>query len=545
MENIIHRGKHLCPASEVFVQVDPLLLAVFQRIAVVFFHKKLRSRQTKTIDALLDISYHKDIFALLYPSGHHRCDKFLHKVTVLILVHHDFLVFLRQFSCCLCRDQFSIHFLHKDPEGKMLHICEIQKILLSLLSGKSLLKLQGQFCQSFQRHSCTGDQLQKDFLFLIKKLRRKILADFFFLISEFFCLFFFDRIYGAVSFGRKFRKRMSGQDIRNLIIIFGFPASTYFPPEIQVINKCFVIKIRAVRLIADFSCTLCQCLCLIQFFIQRFPKELYPACFTEFFDRLHAVDFHAFFQPFFRVRMAHCRLVEFVYHITDLIIGFPRCITFYQTQKLRISLFVCFFEKVFHDIFLQKFQLTLLRCPISRIKFHHVKIVPDDIRTETIDRCDLCVMDQCCLSLEMFIVRVFVQCLIDRIGDSLLHLARCCPGKRHDQKPVNIHRSVGVHDLAQDPLNQHGCLTGTRCCTDQNIAVPQGDDFALFFSPFHSHITLPPVQNSSRLLHRQTVSVSGIHSPGSCGQSRSFPDMHSTCRHFCSPSHTGKHLLFL
>ena len=113
------------------------------------------------------------------------------------------------------------------------------------------------------------------------------------------------------------------------------------------------------------------------------------------------------------------------------------------------------------------------------------------------------------------------------------------------QKPVNIHRSVGVHDLTQDPLNQHGCLTGTRCCTDQNIAVPQGDDFALFFGPFHSHITLPPVQNSSRLLHRQTVSVSGIHIPGSCGQSRSFPDMHSTCRHFCSPSHTGKHLLFL
>ena len=71
-------------------------------------------------------------------------------------------------------------------------------------------------------------------------------------------------------------------------------------------------------------------------------------------------------------------------------------------------------------------------------------------------------MDQCCLSLEMFIIRVFVQCLIDRIGDSLLHLARCCPGKRHDQKPVNIHRSVGVHDLTQDPLNQHGCLTGTR-----------------------------------------------------------------------------------
>ena len=153
------------------MQVDPLLLAVFQRIAVVFFHKKLRPRQAEAIDALLDISYHKDIFALLHPSGHHRCDKFLHKVTVLIFVHHDFFILLGQFSRRLCRDQFSIHFLNKDPQGKMFHIRKIQKILFSLLAGKSLLKLQCQFHQTFQWFACAGDQLQKDFLFLIKKFR--------------------------------------------------------------------------------------------------------------------------------------------------------------------------------------------------------------------------------------------------------------------------------------------------------------------------------------------------------------------------------------
>ena len=76
-----------------------------------------------------------------------------------------------------------------------------------------------------------------------------------------------------------------------------------------------------------------------------------------------------------------------------------------------------------------------------------MKVIPDDIGTKSIDRRDLGIMDQCCLLLQMFIVRIFVQCLIDRIGDSLFHFScrRSC--KCHDQKPVDIHRPFWIHDL--------------------------------------------------------------------------------------------------
>ena len=63
-EYIVDRIQYLCTASEIFVQVDSLFLAVFQRITMIFLHKKLRPCQTKTVDALLDITYHKNIFAL-------------------------------------------------------------------------------------------------------------------------------------------------------------------------------------------------------------------------------------------------------------------------------------------------------------------------------------------------------------------------------------------------------------------------------------------------------------------------------------------------
>lgn len=43
-----------------------------------FFHKKLRPCQTETIDTLLYISYHEDIFLLVDPPGYCCCQKLLH-----------------------------------------------------------------------------------------------------------------------------------------------------------------------------------------------------------------------------------------------------------------------------------------------------------------------------------------------------------------------------------------------------------------------------------------------------------------------------------
>ena len=77
-ENKVYTLQNLFPAPEIFVQVNSLLLCFFCGITFIFFHEKLRPCQTETIDTLLYISYHEDIFLLVDPPGYCCCQKLLH-----------------------------------------------------------------------------------------------------------------------------------------------------------------------------------------------------------------------------------------------------------------------------------------------------------------------------------------------------------------------------------------------------------------------------------------------------------------------------------
>ncbi len=58
-KNFIDRIEHLFPAAEIMVQVNPLPVAFFFGIGVVFFHKKRGPCKPEAVNALLDIAHHK------------------------------------------------------------------------------------------------------------------------------------------------------------------------------------------------------------------------------------------------------------------------------------------------------------------------------------------------------------------------------------------------------------------------------------------------------------------------------------------------------
>ena len=58
---LIGKIQHFPAASEVFMEIYFLFRTLLKGVTVVFFHKKFRPGQTKPIDALLYIPYHKQV----------------------------------------------------------------------------------------------------------------------------------------------------------------------------------------------------------------------------------------------------------------------------------------------------------------------------------------------------------------------------------------------------------------------------------------------------------------------------------------------------
>ena len=143
------------------MKVDPLLLAVLQRICFILFHKKLRPGKTETVYTLLNVPYHKDIFPPVGPAGNHSCDHLLDIVAVLIFVDKNLVVFLRKFPGGLGGGQLFSFFSHQNLQCEMLHICKIQKIFLPLFLRKTFLKGKSKLHKAFHRLFAAGQKFQK------------------------------------------------------------------------------------------------------------------------------------------------------------------------------------------------------------------------------------------------------------------------------------------------------------------------------------------------------------------------------------------------
>ena len=134
------------------MQVNPLLLAVFQCIGVKFFHKKFRTGQAETVNALLHIPHHENIMFSLPDLRYRQHQLFLHKTAVLILVDENFLKLFRELPGCGSIPDPAVFLLHQNIQGEMLQIREIQQVFLPLAFPVLLHKIPGQVNQSADRH---------------------------------------------------------------------------------------------------------------------------------------------------------------------------------------------------------------------------------------------------------------------------------------------------------------------------------------------------------------------------------------------------------
>ena len=150
------------------MKVDSLLFSFLRCVGLIFFHEKLRSCKTETVNALFYVSHHENIFSLVYPPGNKVCEKLLHKIAVLILVHENLVVFFRKLPCCLAWRKGIPFFCHEDLKGKMLHICKIDDIFFPLLFSKAVHKFLCKADQDFHRLSAAKDCLCRLFQTLRK-----------------------------------------------------------------------------------------------------------------------------------------------------------------------------------------------------------------------------------------------------------------------------------------------------------------------------------------------------------------------------------------
>ena len=149
------------------MQINSLLQTLFRRKRCIFIHKKFGACKPKPIDALLDISHHKQIMPAFRLHGNRTHDLFLYLVAVLILINHDFCKMSADFFCgmpwLLC------FFVHENPQSKMLNIGKVNNSLLSFCRFHCLCIFKCQPYQLFEKRT-QAFLLQKQCLQIHRKI---------------------------------------------------------------------------------------------------------------------------------------------------------------------------------------------------------------------------------------------------------------------------------------------------------------------------------------------------------------------------------------
>ena len=132
-EHVIDAVKDFTAASEIAVEVDPLLLRVHGKILRELGHKDLGSCKTEFIDGLLYVADHKAVVDLFILGGDDPQKEFLHFIAVLVFIDQDLVKILPVSHSSPARLIVSVIVLFRqDLQRQMLQIREVYDILLLL-----------------------------------------------------------------------------------------------------------------------------------------------------------------------------------------------------------------------------------------------------------------------------------------------------------------------------------------------------------------------------------------------------------------------------
>ena len=118
-----------------------------------------------------------------------------------------------------------------------------------------------------------------------------------------------------------------------------------------------------------------------------------------------------------------------------------------------------------------------------------MKMVTQQEHTVAVDRRNLCIVDQCSLPLQVFILRMLCLCLQQGCMDPFAHFRCRRTRKGHNEQPVDIDRIL-ARDPGQDALYQNCRLTASRRSRYQYIFISRLDDLLLILRKLH--VPSPP-----------------------------------------------------
>ncbi len=144
-KHIVHCIHHLDPAPEILRQINPAADS-FRSIGIVFFQEQFRPSQPELIDALLHIPYHKPVEVSVLLPGDSTQKILLHQVAVLIFINENLCKMLPVFPGHRAGPYLRPLPYQQDIQGKMLHIGEVDHLLLLffLLHPSSEFQYQSQ-----------------------------------------------------------------------------------------------------------------------------------------------------------------------------------------------------------------------------------------------------------------------------------------------------------------------------------------------------------------------------------------------------------------
>ena len=174
-------------------------------------------------------------------------------------------------------------------------------------------------------------------------------------------------------------------------------------------------------------------------------------------------------QPLFRERVAHSHVIQFQHNFTQGIIIGSIAEAFCQFHKRSLSFFVTGFQHILQHILSEQLHFPFISHPKSGIQVNVSEIVANHKGTEAVNGCDLGIMNQSSLTLQMFVAGVLLQPLGYCLCHLLFHLCCCRFGKCHYQQFIYIHRVLCVQNQLNNALYQNRGFTGACCRRNKNI----------------------------------------------------------------------------
>ena len=510
-EHLVDGGDHLDPGAEIVAEENfpPLarLCLLSREEAAVFFQEDARVCQPEAVDGLLHVPHHKAILLLLGQGGK---DGVLDAVGILVFVHHHFPVAAAQFPCC--RRGAGAFLSQQQVQRPVLQIPEIQNPAAAFQGGVVGVEPAHQLNEPPGRVSGgtqVGEHLPGivgEAAELLFQLLLAALPDGLHLFGQHRVIFLPRKAQGAeihifslsnlipgLALPEEFQLGDEGGKARHGL----FHPSVPFQPGQQPAQHR-------------------------QHPIQPGKEVLHeipsPNGLPGVGDAFQGGVFQAVIQPFVRVLVAPGAVVDLENDLRHRGVVPAHPLGIHKIPEMARLVLIGPVQQVTQHGGAKLGAFRLLRHPEIRGQVHTVGILPQNRRTEAVDRGDLGQVEPLELLLQMLVFRLPGDALGEFCGDLSPQLRGRRLGIGDHQKIIQVGRGDWVRQIGQQPLHQDLCFAGTGGGADQQLPAPIDYRLFLLVCQLICHGFPAPFPPPPRIPGRSWPCNSAARAPGHCGR---------------------------